>query len=74
MSASSCAVPLIMLRAEAMYSLSVSINALYAELYNCIVLKKFWSRENSFEEIYVILAKFAPQSWENCKILGLDPG
>ena len=70
MSATSCAVPLIMLCTEAICLLSVSIKALYA-----IVFERFWSQENSFARNTrkIILAKFAPQSLEKRKILSLDP-
>ena len=71
MSATSCSVPLIMLCAEAVYSISVSIKVWYA-----VVLEKFWSQENCFTRNTrkIILAKFASQGSENCKILGSDAG
>ena len=42
----------------------------------CIVgySRSFGHRKIVLQEIHVILAKFAPQSSENCKILGSDPG
>ena len=71
MSALSCAVFLIMLSTEAMYSLSVSIKTLYTDVVFALYLK---SLKIVLQEIYVILAKFATQGSENCKILGMDPG
>ena len=56
---------------EAIYSLSVSIKAFICSCI-CVVLEKFWSQEIVLQEIYVILAKLAPQRLKNCKILGSD--
>ena len=72
MSASSCTVPLIMLWTEAVHSLSVSIKALYAVVF-ALYSRSFGHRKTVLEEIYVILAKFAPQGSGNFKILGSDP-
>ena len=73
MSATSCAVPLIMLCAEAIYSLSVSIKALYAVVF-ALYSRSFGHRKIVLQETYVVLAKFAPQGSESCKTLGSDPG
>ena len=54
-------VPLIMLCTESIYSLSISIEALYS--------RNFGRRKIVLQEIYVILAKCAPQGLENRKIL-----
>ena len=62
-----------MLRTEAMYSLSVSIKALYAVVF-ALYSRSFGHRKIVLQEIYVIFAKFAPQGSENRKILDLDPG
>ena len=72
MSATSCAVPLIMLCTEA-YSLSVSIMALYAVVF-ALYSRSFGHRKTVLQETYVILAKFAPQDSEIRKILGSNPG
>ena len=40
----------------------------------CIVLEKFGHRKIVLQEIYVILAKYAPHVSKNRKILGSDPG
>ena len=73
MFATFCAVPLIMLCAEAVYSLSVSIKTLYAFVF-ALYSRSFGHRKIVLQEIYVILTTFAPQGSENRKILGLDPG
>ena len=60
--------PLIMLCTETIYSLSASIKTLYA-----VVLasysRSFSPRKIISQEIYVILAKFAPQGSKNRKIV-----
>ena len=58
MSATSCAVPLIKLCTEAIYSLSVSIKALYAVVF-ALYSRSFGHGKIVLQEIYVILAKFA---------------
>ena len=73
MSATSCAVSLNMLRTEAIYSLSVSIKALYAVVF-ALYSRSFGHRKIVLQEIYVISAKFALQDSENRKIMGSDPG
>ena len=62
-----------MLCTEAMHTLSVSIKALYAVVF-ALYWRSFGHRKIVLQEILVILAKFAPQGLENCKILGSDPG
>ena len=61
MFAISCSVFLIMLCTEAIYSLSVSIKELYAVVF-ALYLR---SLKTVLQEIYVHLAKFAPQGSEN---------
>ena len=73
MPATSSAVPLTMLCTEAIYSLSVSIKALYAVVF-ALFSRSFGHRKIVLEEIYETLAKFALQGSENRKILGSDPG
>ena len=75
MFATSCAVPLFTLCAEAkpIFSLSVSIKALYAVVFAWYSIT-FGHRKIVLQKVYVILAQFAPQGSENCKILGLNPG
>ena len=72
MSVTSCAVPLIMLCTEAIYSLSVSIKALYAVVF-ALYSRRFDHMKIVLQEIYVILEKFA-QGSENRKILGSSLG
>ena len=67
MSATPCAVPLIMLCTEATYSLSVSIKTLYAVVF-VLYSRNFSHKKIILPEIYVILAKFAPQGSKNRKI------
>ena len=55
------------------YSLSVSIKALY-EVVFALYSRSFNYRKIVLQEIYVILAKFALQGSENCKILGSNSG
>ena len=73
MFATSCAVPLIMLCTEAIYSLCVSTKALYA-----VVLALYsgsFGRGTIFlQEIYEILPKFSPQGSKNRKIWDSDAG
>ena len=58
MSATSCAVPLITLCTEVIYSLPVSIKAQYAVV--CALhSRSFGHRKIVLQEMYVILAKFA---------------
>ena len=71
--ATSCAVPLIMLCTEAIYSLSASIKALYAVVF-ALYSGSFGRMKIVLQEIHIILAKFAPQGLENRKILDSDPG
>ena len=75
MSATFCAVglPLIMLCAEAITSLFVSIKALYAVVF-ALYSRSFGHRKIVLQKICAILAKFAPQGLKNRKILGSDPG
>ena len=73
MSATSCAVPLSMLCTEAIYSLSVSIKALYAVVF-ALYSKSFGRTKILLQETYVILAKFALQGSQNRKTLGSDQG
>ena len=75
MYATFCAVPLIMLSTEAITSLSVSIQALYAVVgLFALYSRSVGHRKIVLQEIYVVLAKFAPQGSENCKILGSNLG
>ena len=62
-----------MLCIEAIYSLSASVKALYAVVF-ALYSRGFGHRKIVLQEIYVILAKPAPQSSENHKILVLDSG
>ena len=62
-----------MLRTEAIYSLSVSTKAMYAVVF-AMYSKSFGHRKIVLQEIYVILAKFAPQNSKNRTILDSDPG
>ena len=73
MFATSCAVPLIKLCTEGIYSLSASIKVLYAVVF-ALYSRSFGHRKIVLQEIYVILAKFALQGSENHKILGSDLG
>ena len=68
MSTTSCAVPLIMLYTEAIYSLSVRIKALYAVVF-ALYSRSFGHRKVFLQETYryVILAKFAPRGSKNRK-------
>ena len=68
MGATSCAVPLIMLCTEPIYSLSVSIKGLYVVAI-ALYSRSFGHRKIVLQEIYVILAKFALQRSENRRIL-----
>ena len=70
MPAFSCTVPLIMLSTDAIHSLSVSINALYAVVF-ALYSRSFGYRKIVFQEICVILAKFEPQGSKNFEIFGL---
>ena len=71
MSATSCAVPQIMLCTEAIYSLSVSIKAWYAIVF-ALYSRSFGHRKILLREIYVILAKFAPQRFGKSQNLGSE--
>ena len=62
-----------MLCTEAITSLCVNIKAVYAVVF-ALFSKSFGRRKIVLQEIYVILAKFAPQGSENRKTLGSDPG
>ena len=63
-----------MLRTQAIYSLSVSVKALYAVVF-ALYSRSFGYRKIVLQEIglYVILTKFAPQDSENRRIMGSDP-
>ena len=63
MSATSSALPLIMLCTEAIYSLSVSIMAPYAVVF-ALYSRSFGHRKVVLQEIYVILAKFEAKGSE----------
>ena len=73
MLATFCAVPLIMLCTEAIYSLSVNIQALYVVVFS-LYLGSFDHRKIVLQEIYAIFAKFTPQGSEKRKIWVSDPG
>ena len=74
MSTASYVVPLTMLCTEAIYSLSVSIKALLYAVAFALYSRSFDHRKIFLHEIYLNLAKFAPQGLENDKILVSDPG
>ena len=72
MSATSCVLPLIMLRTEAIYSRSGSIKALYAVAFAFYQI--IFGHRKSFTRNIPNFDKICASRLENLKILGSDPG
>ena len=62
-----------MLCTEAIYSLSVSIKALYGVSF-ALYSRSFGRRKIVLQEICVVSAKFVSQGLQNSNVLGSDPG